>query len=122
MVASCVDDGYQVSHHCDAQVVVTGSSRGLGYALADHFLQLGDDVVISSRREEACKEAAQRLSAKHPDRTVVPFACDVRNAGAAQSVRALCNERRCMRLAVWWTAQLVASAHRTGPAMLHLRL
>ena len=63
-------------------MVITGSSRGLGYALADEFLRLGDDVVVSSRSEQACRAAAEELSAKHPARTVLPFACDVRNAGA----------------------------------------
>ena len=65
------------------QVVITGSSRGLGYALADEFLRLGDDVVVSSRSERACKAAAEQLAAKHPARTVLPFACDVRSAGTA---------------------------------------
>ena len=62
-------------------MVITGSSRGLGYALADEFLRLGDDVVVSSRSEQACKAAAEQLAAKHPARTVLPFACDVRSAG-----------------------------------------
>ena len=31
------------------QVVITGSTRGLGLALARHFLALGDDVVVNGR-------------------------------------------------------------------------
>jgi NAD(P)-dependent dehydrogenase (short-subunit alcohol dehydrogenase family) len=63
--------------------VITGSSRGLGYALADQFLGFGDDVVISSRNMSACEDAAVRLGEKHPARKALPFACDVRNAGEA---------------------------------------
>ena len=64
-----------------AQVVITGSSRGLGYALADQFLAFGDDVVVSSRTEQACKEAAEKLAERYPSSRVLHFACDVRNAG-----------------------------------------
>ena len=65
------------------QVVITGSSRGLGYALADRFLALGDDVVVSSRSAEACAAAAERLAAAHPQRRVRHFTGDVRDAGGA---------------------------------------
>ena len=61
--------------------MITGSSRGLGYALADQFLGFGDDVIISSRNMSACEHAAAQLGEKHPLRKVFPFACDVRNAG-----------------------------------------
>ena len=63
------------------QVVITGSSRGLGYALADQFLHFGDDVIISSRDMSACERAAAQLGEKHPARKALPHACDVRNAG-----------------------------------------
>ncbi|KAK9846582.1 hypothetical protein WJX81_007004 [Elliptochloris bilobata] len=68
------------------QVIVTGSSKGLGYALAEHFLALGDDVVISSRSSEACNEAAKRLAALHPQRRVRAFAGDVREAGSMEAL------------------------------------
>ncbi len=66
-------------------MVITGSSRGLGYALADQFLGFGDDVIISSRNMSACEHAAVQLGEKHPLRKVLPYACDVRNAGKALS-------------------------------------
>ena len=67
--------------------MITGSSRGLGYALADHFLGFGDDVIISSRNMSACEHAAVQLGEKHPLRKVFPFACDVRNAGKTLRAR-----------------------------------
>lgn len=66
-------------------MVITGSSRGLGYALADQFLAFGDDVIVSSRTEQACLEAAEKLTQKYPARKVLPFPCDVRNAGTKAS-------------------------------------
>ena len=66
-------------------MVITGSSKGLGYALADRFLALGDDVVVSSRSAEACAAAAERLAAAHPQRRVRCFSGDVREAGAESS-------------------------------------
>ena len=43
-------------------VVVTGASRGIGYAVAEQFLKEGADVVISGRHEEALDEAVASLA------------------------------------------------------------
>jgi len=43
------------------RVVVTGSSRGIGLALAEGFLAEGARVVVNSRSGEAALEAARRL-------------------------------------------------------------
>lgn len=43
--------------------LVTGSSRGLGKAIAWGFLQQGAKVYVSSRRAEACAEAVEDLRA-----------------------------------------------------------
>jgi short-subunit dehydrogenase len=59
------------------QVVITGSSKGLGLALAEHFLSLGDSVIISSRDAERCTAQAARLAKRYPKATVRSFAADV---------------------------------------------
>jgi len=64
-----------------AQVVITGSSKGLGYAMAQQFLALGDDVVINSRSSEDLVRAADSLRLRHPERRVLPYEGDVRDAG-----------------------------------------
>jgi len=66
-------------HH--EQVVITGSSKGLGRALADEFLRLGDGVVICSRSQEAVDETAESLSEKHPSMVVRGTVCDVSDLG-----------------------------------------
>ncbi|WP_067172722.1 SDR family NAD(P)-dependent oxidoreductase [Microtetraspora niveoalba] len=42
-------------------VVITGGATGIGYALARHFMNAGDRVTITGRREHVLKEAAGRL-------------------------------------------------------------
>ena len=39
--------------------VITGSSRGIGRAIAEAMADQGAKVVISSRKAEACEEAAK---------------------------------------------------------------
>ena len=44
--------------------IVTGSTRGIGRAIAEAFCAAGAKVVISSRKREACDAVASELSAK----------------------------------------------------------
>jgi NAD(P)-dependent dehydrogenase (short-subunit alcohol dehydrogenase family) len=41
--------------------VITGASRGLGRTMALAFAHAGADVVVSSRRREACQEVVDRI-------------------------------------------------------------
>jgi len=45
--------------------IVTGSSRGIGRAIAEALADQGAKVVISSRKAEACEEAAREINDKH---------------------------------------------------------
>jgi NAD(P)-dependent dehydrogenase (short-subunit alcohol dehydrogenase family) len=42
-------------------VVVTGGTRGIGLALAEGFVLAGADVVVASRKADACEQAATHL-------------------------------------------------------------
>lgn len=64
-------------------MVVTGSSKGLGNALAHAFLEAGDSVVVNSRDAARCEAAAARLTQMFPASTVRCFAADV---GIAEQV------------------------------------
>lgn len=43
--------------------LVTGASRGIGYAIAEALVARGDRVCITGRNEDALKEAVERLGA-----------------------------------------------------------
>lgn len=56
--------------------VVTGGSRGIGRAIVDGFAEAGADVVIASRKLDACERAADEV-AKATGRQALPVACHV---------------------------------------------
>ena len=46
-------------------VLVTGGSRGIGLMIAKGFVQHGANVMLTSRSEEACAEAAKSIQCQH---------------------------------------------------------
>ncbi len=44
-------------------VIVTGGTRGIGLALAEGFVLAGANVVVASRKPDACEAAAEHLRA-----------------------------------------------------------
>lgn len=72
--------------------VVTGGSKGIGYAIADSLAAAGCNVIISARHENEVKAAAQTLSERHPG-TVEGVVCDVRQHADVQRMIATAVER-----------------------------
>lgn len=62
--------------------VVTGASRGIGFAVAEALASRGCSVVITARHVASVEDAAIKLAAY--DARVVPFECDIRNELAVQ--------------------------------------
>jgi len=58
-------------------IVITGSTRGIGYGLADSFLALGCGVTISGRALANVEQAVARLSSQHDTDVVFGHPCDV---------------------------------------------
>jgi NAD(P)-dependent dehydrogenase (short-subunit alcohol dehydrogenase family) len=56
--------------------VVTGSTKGLGRAIAEGFAEAGARVVVSSRKQELCDEVAREIS-KATGADVLAAACHV---------------------------------------------
>lgn len=63
--------------------VVTGSSKGIGLAIARSLARAGADVVISARDKQEVEAAAAELNEQGGGR-VVGVVCDVRNFGDVQ--------------------------------------
>ncbi|XP_030965890.1 chlorophyll(ide) b reductase NOL, chloroplastic isoform X2 [Quercus lobata] len=59
-------------------VLITGSTKGIGYALAKEFLQTGDNVIICSRSAERVESAVKSLREEFGEQHVWGTKCDVR--------------------------------------------
>ncbi len=58
-------------------IVITGSSRGIGFGLASAFLARGCGVIISSHSTERLGLALEELKKKHPGAPLFSCRCDV---------------------------------------------
>ena len=61
----------------DKTVVITGGGTGLGRSMGKYFLELGANLVITSRKEEVISKTARELSAETGGK-VLAVPCDVR--------------------------------------------
>ena len=61
------------------KVIVTGSTKGLGYSLAHHLVKEGHDVAISSRNDNAVQEALEKLMKLNPSAKLKGAAIDYAN-------------------------------------------
>ena len=50
--------------------IITGSSRGIGRAIAERLAEHGANVVISARKAAACEEVAAAIDARWPGRAI----------------------------------------------------
>lgn len=54
----------------DQVAIITGGSRGIGFATADRFLTEGAKVILTASSQATAEKAVSRLKEKHPAATV----------------------------------------------------
>jgi NAD(P)-dependent dehydrogenase (short-subunit alcohol dehydrogenase family) len=72
--------------------VITGSSRGIGRAIAEAYAAAGARVIISSRKQPACEEVAALINAKHGEHRAFAIAASISDKEALQSLVAKTRE------------------------------
>ncbi len=69
----------------DKVAIITGGSRGIGFATADKFLTEGAKVIIAASTQESAEKAVAQLREKHPHGVIGGIAPDL---SSLESVRA----------------------------------
>lgn len=64
--------------------LITGSSRGIGKAIAEEMAEQGAKVVISSRKQDACDAVAAEINAKYGAGTAIAVAANISSKDALQ--------------------------------------
>ena len=60
-------------------IVITGSTRGIGFGLAQNFWKRDCSVMINGRTQQSVDEGLENLSGLAPSERLSGFPCDVRN-------------------------------------------
>ncbi len=73
----------------DTTIIVTGGGTGLGKSMTKYFIELGANVVITSRKLDVLEQTASELN-ENSNGTVFPIACDVRKHNEVKHVLQEC--------------------------------
>ena len=61
----------------DKVAIITGGSRGIGFATADKFLKEGAKVILTASTQASADKAVAQLKEKYPDATVAGISPDL---------------------------------------------
>jgi NAD(P)-dependent dehydrogenase (short-subunit alcohol dehydrogenase family) len=88
--------------------LITGSTKGIGRAIAEEMARLGAKVVISSRKAEACEQVASELKAQGYEAIAIPCPCHVGKKDQLQNLVDKTNE-------AWGTIDVLVCNAATNP-------
>ncbi|MBS4784715.1 MAG: 3-oxoacyl-ACP reductase FabG [Clostridiales bacterium] len=69
----------------DKIAIITGGSRGIGYATAERFIQEGAAVILAASTQESADRAAARLKEAYPTATVAGISPDLADLDSVRS-------------------------------------
>ena len=65
--------------------IITGGSRGIGFATAEKFLQEGATVILTASSQASADKAVAKLQEKYPDRSVAGIAPNLSDLESVRS-------------------------------------
>jgi NAD(P)-dependent dehydrogenase (short-subunit alcohol dehydrogenase family) len=74
------------------RALVTGSTAGIGYAIAEALAREGADVIVNGRTEDRVEQAIQSIRKSHPQASVEGLAADLGNADGVRAAVQRCPE------------------------------
>ena len=63
----------------DKVAIITGGSRGIGYATAVKILAEGAKVILTASSQESADQAVAKLREKYPNRKIMGFSPNLAN-------------------------------------------
>ncbi|MEM6625513.1 MAG: SDR family oxidoreductase [Pseudomonadota bacterium] len=72
--------------------IITGSSRGIGKAIAEAMADQGANVVISSRKPGPCQEVAEAINTKHGENAAIAVPANISEKDQLQKLVDATNE------------------------------
>ncbi len=69
--------------------IITGGSRGIGYATAERFLQEGATVILTASTQGSADRAVDKLKEKYPQATVAGISPDLSSLQSVQEAFAI---------------------------------
>lgn len=81
--------------------IITGGSRGIGFATADKFLQEGATVILTASSQNSADKAVALLKEKHPDSIVAGISPDLSSfSSVRESFRSATEKYGCVDILV----------------------